>query len=89
MVLLFWWMTDHLNRGETEAAAHVLEGAVLVAPDDARTWMELGGLLVRLGRDADAARALETFLALPGLTEERYTAAQLLQRLKRNSEDTP
>ncbi|MBF0251668.1 MAG: tetratricopeptide repeat protein [Alphaproteobacteria bacterium] len=82
-------MTDHLNRGAPEAAARVLEGAVLLAPDSARAWMELGGLLARLGRDADAVRALERFLALPGLTEERYTAAQMLQRLKRNSEDTP
>ena len=73
----------HLKLGAPEAALHIIEGALLIAPNDARLWRELGLLHARLDHVLDAIDALETFLRLPGSDAYRYTASQMVQQLRR------
>lgn len=72
----------HLRANAPEAALQALEGAVLIAPQNANLWRELGLLHERLDHLLDAVNALERFLALPSNDVHRYTASQLLQSLK-------
>ena len=76
----------HLRHGAPEAALLAIEGALLVAPNEASLWRELGLLHARLDHLFDAAEALEHFLQLPGGDAHRYTASQMLQQLRRRIE---
>lgn len=73
----------HLRHAAPEAAVHALEGALFLAPNTPSLWRELGVLLARHDHFPDAIQALERFLQLPGSDAHRYTASQLLQRLRR------
>ena len=76
----------HLRHAAPEAALQSLEGALLIAPDAADLWRELGLLHARQDHIADAIEALERFLQLPGREAQRYTASQLLQQLRHRFE---
>jgi hypothetical protein len=58
--------TEHLLRGRLGLSVEALEEAVAAAPS-AGAWNNLGAALLRLGRDAEAARCLERALRVaPG-----------------------
>jgi len=78
--------TYHLRHAAPEAALLSVEGALLIAPNDARLWRELGFLHMRLDHIGDAMAALEHFLQLPESGSHRYTASQLLQQLRQRFE---
>jgi len=80
----------HLRHGAPEAALHILEGALLIAPKQASLWRELGLLHARQDHLLDAIEALERFLQLPGGGAHRYTASQMVQQLRhRLDQDKP
>ena len=79
----------HLRHAAPEAALAALEGALLVAPDNARLWREAGLLHARLEHVGDAIAALRQFLELPGGDAHRYTVSQLLQQLQNREDKSP
>lgn len=72
----------HLESQEPAKALAVLEGMLLVAPDQPRLLHEAGLLHIELGQIAAAAAALERFLDHAEAEDDRRRAAVLLQRLK-------
>jgi len=73
----------HLLRNNApEAAIATLEASVLIAPDEARLWRELGVLYARLDQFEPSISALQHFLELPGPDQHRYSASQLLQDMQ-------
>ena len=82
MALMHEIKMHHLRHASPEAALHALEGTLLMAPQAADLWRELGLLHARLDHLEDAADALERFLQLPGNDVHRYTASQMLQQLR-------
>lgn len=82
VALLDHLKTQHLRHAAPEAALAALEGALLVAPQNARLWREAGLLHARLDHIGDAISALTRFLDLPGSDVHRYTASQMLQQLQ-------
>jgi len=75
-------MSEHLRYGRPEAAVLAVEGALLVAPNEARLWRELGLIHARMDHFVDAINALERFLDLPGNDAHRYSASQMVQNLR-------
>lgn len=74
--------THHLRNAAPEAALAALQGALLVAPNEARLWRETALLNARLDNIEVAIFALEKFLDLPGGDAHRYSASQMLQQLQ-------
>jgi regulator of sirC expression with transglutaminase-like and TPR domain len=72
-----------LLQGEKlEAAAEVTRRMLLVAPDEASLWRELGIVQAKLGNLRGAIGALERFTALADDDLARHRAAKLIQELK-------
>lgn len=77
---------DLLRDNAPEAAIRTLEGSMLMAPNEARLWRELGVLHSRLDHIEDSISALKHFLKMPGAKEHRYSASQMLQQLQHDKD---
>lgn len=71
-----------LRANRFDDVVEVLEAMVLFAPMQADLWRELGMLLARQERLADAIEALEEHLNLSQGAEAGYKTSQLLQELR-------
>lgn len=69
-----------LLAGEVAAALGSLQGMLQIAPDVAANWLNAADLNRHLGRDGEAIRCLERFLALvPGSDAAALARAQLAE----------
>jgi len=71
-----------LQAGRHERALRVVETMLLLAPDLAELWQEVGLLNARLGNLRAGANALEQFIIRAPEGSARHQAAALLQQLK-------
>jgi regulator of sirC expression with transglutaminase-like and TPR domain len=65
-----------------DAALTVIDGMLLLAPDQAPLWREAGIVQAELGRIGAAVAALEQFLTFTESDAERHQVALLLQKLR-------
>ncbi|HEX7523391.1 MAG TPA: tetratricopeptide repeat protein, partial [Candidatus Deferrimicrobium sp.] len=63
------------GQGKWEDAASILSRCVVVLPDYAPGWMELGRAYLRLSRPAEAVKAFDRVLAVSSDPEMRKQAA--------------
>jgi protein O-GlcNAc transferase len=85
--LLLRWAGLLEAGGKLNEAAKVAQRASELFPYDVEAWMQLGVMLARLNRNADAARAFETCLARDSQNVfARNNLAQVLVRLNRKAE---
>ncbi len=70
------------GAGHLEAALAVIDGMILLAPDNAPLWREAGLTQAELGNLRAAIAALERFLALSREEAARHETARLVQQLK-------
>lgn len=70
------------HSGMDEAAAEILEGMLLLAPERAALWREFGLTLARLGEEHRAIIALENFLTLSVDDPLRHQTASLVEQLR-------
>jgi regulator of sirC expression with transglutaminase-like and TPR domain len=74
---------NYLNARDDERALGALERILLVRPDSADHVRDCGIVLTRLGRQADAAAALERYLELVPDAPDRIRVRMLLDQLER------
>lgn len=70
------------RAGMDEAAAEILEGMLLLAPERAVLWREFGLTLARLSEEHRAIVALENYLTLTGDEPQNHQTALLIEQLK-------
>ena len=71
-----------LNADDAARASEILERMVLVAPEVASVWQELGILSVHMGNLRRAMNALETFLDFAPPQDQEREAEFLLKQIK-------
>jgi len=71
-----------LKANDTARASEILERMVLVAPEVASVWQELGILSVHMGNLRRAMNALETFLDFAPSQDDEREAESLLKQIK-------
>jgi tetratricopeptide (TPR) repeat protein len=89
------WLAMHFQQGDYQASADVLARMIALWPGNARYWEQLAGILMELGREADALAVLAMAYQQGMLTEESklmnlvrfyqyrnvpYTAARILRK---------
>ena len=72
----------HMQSGDMDGAARVIERMLLFAPDVAPLWRESGAVLTRQGRLGAAIEAFERYATLTRSEEARLEAATLIQKLR-------
>lgn len=72
----------YARAGMDEAAAEILEGMLLLAPERAILWREFGLTLARLSQEHRAIVALENYLTLTSDEPQRHQTAQLVEQLR-------
>ncbi len=72
----------HLNEGRIAEAAAIVDGMLMIAPDQPDLWREAGLVKARLGEYGAAIEALDRFIAAADSDHARHEAATLLQEIK-------
>ncbi len=72
----------HIKDGRYAEAAKVLDGMVMIAPDQPDLWREAGLVRARLGEYGAAIEALDRFITAADSDHARHEAATLLQQIK-------
>lgn len=71
-----------LNAGQTDRGMEIMRRMLLVAPKDARLWLESAAIQAKAGRLKGARAAIDRCLALDLSRADRAQAEQLLSTLK-------
>ena len=71
-----------LNAGETDRGLDIMNRMLLVAPKDARLWLESAALQAKAGRLKGAREAVDTCLLLDLSRADRAQAEQLLRTVR-------
>lgn len=74
--------TRHADAGRFNEAAKVLDGMLMIAPDEPELWREAGLVKARLGEYGAAIEALDRFISAADNSDARHDAATLLQQIK-------
>ena len=72
----------HMNSGRFAEAAKIIEGMVMIAPEEPELWREAGVVRARLGEYSAAIEALDRFINAADSDHARHEAAALLQQIK-------
>ena len=72
----------HANASRFGEAAKVLDGMLMIAPEESGLWREAGLVKARLGEYGAAIEALDRFISAADSDDARHEAATLLQQIK-------